>query len=433
MGFWPTNPNFVVPTPPLGDSSNRAASTAFVKGLTTGINVKQYGAAGDGTTDDTAAIQAAINAVGSAGGGIVVIPAGTFVCDGLTVSNSNVHIIGSGRGATVLAKKNATGDLFQIGNVRQVSISALSIAPNSGVTITAGACINFNTSGAIYCDIFDIYTLNMWDFLICSMTGVSNQIHNITAKQIRCDGHQRFGAWFQGTIDPFIDDFQVFGSSHSQGACIVYDSYCDGLLVSKALSTACQYGFRAQDTQAGNAPRGLEAVDCIFDNAGTACWSLGNLHYAKLKTPYAATQQVAAMGMVLGSDVYDLDMTNPRIVFCARSGIQNNGATDVSVMGGSIIACSEETTNTYDAVVLGGTVSGFRIIGTKIGPDPTAALSGTPKNGLTVNTGATRVIAVGCDFKGCNAAAINDGTGGAGIKYTNCWGISGSLLAGGTA
>ena len=40
-------------------------------------NVKNYGAAGDGTTDDTTAIQNAINAMPNTGG-VVFLPPGTY-------------------------------------------------------------------------------------------------------------------------------------------------------------------------------------------------------------------------------------------------------------------------------------------------------------------------------------------------------------------
>ncbi len=42
------------------------------------FNVRSFGAAGDGQTDDTAAFQKALNAAGTAGGGIVYAPRGNY-------------------------------------------------------------------------------------------------------------------------------------------------------------------------------------------------------------------------------------------------------------------------------------------------------------------------------------------------------------------
>ncbi|MDQ2832303.1 MAG: glycoside hydrolase family 28 protein [Acidobacteriota bacterium] len=44
------------------------------------FNVRDYGAKGDGKTVDTPAVNAAIEAVSAAGGGLLVFPAGTYVC-----------------------------------------------------------------------------------------------------------------------------------------------------------------------------------------------------------------------------------------------------------------------------------------------------------------------------------------------------------------
>ena len=48
-------------------------------GRITTFNVITYGAVGDGTTDDTTAIQAALTAADVAGGGLVYVPDGIFV------------------------------------------------------------------------------------------------------------------------------------------------------------------------------------------------------------------------------------------------------------------------------------------------------------------------------------------------------------------
>jgi len=60
-------------------------------------NIRDYGAKGDGTTLDTAALQAAINACNKDQGGTVLVPAGTFVI-GTTELKSNVtlHIAAQG-------------------------------------------------------------------------------------------------------------------------------------------------------------------------------------------------------------------------------------------------------------------------------------------------------------------------------------------------
>jgi polygalacturonase len=52
------------------------------------FSVTSYGAVGDGSTDDTAAIQAALDAAGTAGGGTVSVPAGTFLSGPIVVHDA---------------------------------------------------------------------------------------------------------------------------------------------------------------------------------------------------------------------------------------------------------------------------------------------------------------------------------------------------------
>ena len=73
-----------------------AASAALMLsgcGSTTDYNVMSFGAAGDGTTDDAAAIQKAIDRASENGGGTVIFPSDkTFMCSPIHLK-SNVTLL----------------------------------------------------------------------------------------------------------------------------------------------------------------------------------------------------------------------------------------------------------------------------------------------------------------------------------------------------
>lgn len=90
-------------------------------------DVRDYGAVGDGATDDRAAIQSAIDAADGDGGGIVRIPAGVFVVGRAASSawcldlggTSNVTIAGVGIGVTTLRQAGSMAN-----DVRLISFSS---------------------------------------------------------------------------------------------------------------------------------------------------------------------------------------------------------------------------------------------------------------------------------------------------------------------
>lgn len=65
-------------------------------GIGVGFNVKAFGATGDGATDDTAAIQSALSAVGSSGGS-VLLPDGTYMVSATLYIKANTRFYGSGK------------------------------------------------------------------------------------------------------------------------------------------------------------------------------------------------------------------------------------------------------------------------------------------------------------------------------------------------
>lgn len=66
------------------------------------VSVKQYGAKGDGTTDDTAAIQAAHDAIFAAGGGALFLPAGTYKTTAPIIWKTKVSLFGTGIATSVI-------------------------------------------------------------------------------------------------------------------------------------------------------------------------------------------------------------------------------------------------------------------------------------------------------------------------------------------
>jgi polygalacturonase len=89
----------------LKPSSSAAAFSDYkcsASGATATARFRPRGAAANGVTDDTSAIQNAIDAASSAGGGVVPLPAGTFLINGHLVLKSNVKLTGAGPSATII-------------------------------------------------------------------------------------------------------------------------------------------------------------------------------------------------------------------------------------------------------------------------------------------------------------------------------------------
>ncbi|MFE4420452.1 glycosyl hydrolase family 28-related protein [Streptomyces sp. NPDC056817] len=126
------------------DSSGRVPASQLPKQLDW-LNVKTYGAAGDGTADDTAAIQAAINAAAS--GSVVYLPAGTYKLTAALVLPSNVTLQGAGATFSILKQTSNSANVLNATDVQYLTISSLGITgPGSGtgsgirLTVASNPC-----------------------------------------------------------------------------------------------------------------------------------------------------------------------------------------------------------------------------------------------------------------------------------------------------
>ncbi|MFQ6042202.1 MAG: glycosyl hydrolase family 28-related protein, partial [Candidatus Poribacteria bacterium] len=79
-------------------------------------NVKHFGANGDGVTDDTEEVQAAIDAAEASGGGRVIFPAGIYPIN-VTVETSGVDLVGQSFTSTWLIPHDTTQPIVTVGNL----------------------------------------------------------------------------------------------------------------------------------------------------------------------------------------------------------------------------------------------------------------------------------------------------------------------------
>lgn len=112
-------------------------------------NVKHadWGAVGDGSTDDTTAIQSAITAIAAAGGGVLYFPWGTYkVTDTLNIDNTSIKICGDGAEHSIIKQTVDTSAAavidFDSNNrddkvvIDGISVTTTVVGATSGIDIT---------------------------------------------------------------------------------------------------------------------------------------------------------------------------------------------------------------------------------------------------------------------------------------------------------
>jgi len=123
------------------------------------VNVLDFGAKGDGTTDDTAAIQAAINSLATTssasatGGGTVYIPAGKFRITSTIKIGHNITLLGNGAGgypfigvnskmSEISADFGATVNQWAIDSATYMTATGLAVAYDAWVNASIDTAYN---------------------------------------------------------------------------------------------------------------------------------------------------------------------------------------------------------------------------------------------------------------------------------------------------
>jgi len=122
----------------LGTLLNISAGATDVN-LVAVENVMAYGATGDGETDDAANIQKAIDAVETAGGGIVWFPSGTYVLGAaLTVTGDDITLIGVSHDTILQSDDSTEINIIEGADISDFTVMNMTLDGNASGTSDAG-------------------------------------------------------------------------------------------------------------------------------------------------------------------------------------------------------------------------------------------------------------------------------------------------------
>jgi hypothetical protein len=145
------------------------------------FNVKQFGAKGDGDSDDIGAILAAVNAADARGGGIVLFPPGRYLVSDAIPMRNNLQYVGMGNATHIQLKtgsqNNVFGEAFPLASVHNVVIRDLMIDGNSGnvpLTIDDSLLNGIRWNQVSYSKITNVTIINT----VFNAISIYNQSHN---------------------------------------------------------------------------------------------------------------------------------------------------------------------------------------------------------------------------------------------------------------
>src|SRR5699024_914226 len=118
-------------TTAVGDMVDAEVSTAVGRML---IDATTHGVVGDGTTNVAAPLNTLISDTSAAGGGVIVLPVGTYICIGGVNGASNVTLRGADRDGTIIRKSGSNSTWINTGSSSNFRIENLTIDGNGGVT-----------------------------------------------------------------------------------------------------------------------------------------------------------------------------------------------------------------------------------------------------------------------------------------------------------
>lgn len=335
------------------------------------INVLDFGAIGDGITDDTAAFQNAINTIAQQNGGVIVIPSGVYnISSTLSITTSNVVLNGEGGdfvhdtgtnvdAATKLVWTGAAGGtMISISSVQGAGNSKINGCGIKNMELTAnglagkaifikshnnGVFENLALSGGFSVRAFEMTCFVKGIELGDAPDNQGNLLRNISARQLTVGSGPGF--WFDGSSNANTS-FNQFES------LVVQQRYSGGFIFANADNNVC-IQLRAFRASGGT-------NDYAFDFYGpTAGGSVGGSSNLMVDCSYPSTFGCILRGTESGfttgvkrTTFFPLDNGNGSQVPVAETGSVAQGFMDFGAwfnIGASRLGLGADVAQARDA------------------------------------------------------------------------------------
>jgi hypothetical protein len=375
------------------------------------VNVKNFGAAGDGSTDDTVAIQAAITAAGAQPfGGTVYFPDGQYkVSSTLTVARAGVCLSGASRDSVQLVRSSAFGPL--------VAFTTGTVSILDGVGINQMRLIDNGTNNAsgtaILCDNVSRFTAS--DITIFG--GTNGLVMKATSNAQISDIYmymQNVAAASTGRYGVQITNTAIAGAPTAFGSNI----YLTNVAIYGGDNTGATYS-NLDDCLRVEAVDGLWVTGCYFGGAAVA-----DFHVAHTNATYTCG---------------DIFCVNNMMDICRGNGVLIDGTqlcqqmlfdgivscTNVGVAGKDGIYIA----GPIDRVVFRGSIYGWKGAGLHFGTTAGIVCSNVNVSGMNItgnlgfgvqietNSGLNQVSVTGNNLAGNTAGSLKDFSSSTTLKY----------------
>ncbi len=456
-----------------GDYTKTGAGDIQWTLMATGIyfNVRNYGATGDGVTDDRAAIQLAINDA-SVIGGTVFFPPGTYLCGknggnaySFLLNNVDfVRFLGTGIGGAVLKQSGSAAagsyDLFRITGGSEATEFELLTFDQSGLT----------NPGANVCNMINAIEASIVKIINCRFTGgvatAGAYVHvggvsGLTAELVQivgCDLRNAGGpcVWFDSeSTTCWLLDSTLVNTATSDDCLEIVDSasgdISDIQVMGNHIENTQKYALRASSAtllrrlQINNnlflglvdvtlATRSQFQHNEVYLSVGAlaaAVCTFTDSSEFQFQKNIVGRESTCAVGLNLFLDTCSKVQVQKNIWIAEKAGsglLRTLDTTSIQIQG-NVCTATDAGSTTVDAYSI--EADAVNIDNIQITHDQITATAGTWANAVTIlaGTGTVGLVQVTPGiFDNCdNGVLFDDGGGGAG-KFINFLMVAGGII-----